>query len=66
MCFYLKFDIRAFIHLANTQPYMLFHYDGYHNKKVHDSICTLLLKLYMRFFIYYEVYIILVITEGHA
>ena len=24
-----KFDIRAFILLANTQPYMLFHHDGY-------------------------------------
>ena len=24
-----KFDIRAFILIANTQPYMLFHHDGY-------------------------------------
>ena len=31
----------------------------HHNKKVNDSICTLLLKLYMRFLIY-EVHIILI------
>ena len=43
-----KFDIRAFILIANTQPYMLFHHDGYlrvslkayHPKGSHDAHLT--------------------------